>query len=111
MNTTAQELGQYRTGQSLVGAMSFYQIEPESAQKDSTDLPTGPAMQFEIREYAFDELIQDLIEYERRFGMSTLELYARYLRGEMDHEEDLDDWISLYLLYLGTSKVREVACR
>jgi hypothetical protein len=54
----------------------------------------------ETLQYVTDELAQ----YERRFGMSTVLFYPRYLRGEMGDEEDVMAWAMTYRLYAGLTE-------
>ncbi len=55
----------------------------------------------------FADLSQRLLEYERRFGMSTIAFYRRYQQGELGDVEDYMLWAGLYHLYLTSLPVRQ----
>jgi hypothetical protein len=72
------------------------------------DVPIGPKVRFEIEEYDFDSLVRELLKYEREFGLSSLEIFSQYIHGELD--EEMEEWLDLFILYLGTGQVRQFSC-
>lgn len=47
-----------------------------------------------------DLLIEDLKEFERKFGMSTVEFYRRFCAGEMGDDLETIKWAGLYEAYM-----------
>ncbi|MFB0535419.1 MAG: hypothetical protein ACETWR_10595 [Anaerolineae bacterium] len=62
---------------------------------------------FEPRRISFEELSEQLQEYERKYGYSTIEFYRRYRAGELGDDDDLMMWAGLYHLYLTSHPIRE----
>ena len=62
---------------------------------------------FEPRRISFEELSEQLQEYERKYGYSTIEFYRRYQAGTLGDDDDLMLWAGLYHLYLTSHPVRE----
>ncbi|TEU22655.1 MAG: hypothetical protein E3J21_00075 [Anaerolineales bacterium] len=62
---------------------------------------------FEPRRISFEELSEQLQEYERKYGYSTIEFYRRYQAGTLGDDDDLMMWAGLYHLYLTSHPVRE----
>lgn len=67
-------------------------------------------IRFEIKEYDFDTILPRLLEFEREYQMSSIEMFSRYVKGMSGHEQDIDEWIEIFILYLGTQEVRQFAC-
>jgi len=63
----------------------------------------GPKVRFEVEEYDFDRLVRELVEYEQEFGLSSLEMFSQYIHGDLD--EKMEEWLNLFILYLGTGEV------
>ncbi len=62
-----------------------------------------PAM---VRDIDFAGLTDLLNEYEKNAGYSTVEMFRRYLQGEYVDDPSIEDWISAYVMYLGTDEIR-----
>lgn len=62
---------------------------------------------FEPRRISFEELSEQLQEYERKYGYSTIEFYRRYRAGALGDDDDLMMWAGLYHLYLTSHPIRE----
>ncbi|HID63377.1 MAG TPA: hypothetical protein EYP49_11655 [Anaerolineae bacterium] len=62
---------------------------------------------FEPRRINFEELSEQLQEYERKYGYSTIEFYRRYRAGTLGDDDDLMMWAGLYHLYLTSHPIRE----
>jgi len=62
---------------------------------------------FEPRRISFEELSEQLQEYERKYGYSTIEFYRRYRAGGLGDDDDLMMWAGLYHLYLTSHPIRE----
>ncbi|UCC62984.1 MAG: hypothetical protein JSV36_19945 [Anaerolineae bacterium] len=62
---------------------------------------------FEPRRISFEELSEQLQEYERKYGDTTIEFYRRYQAGTLGDDGDLMMWAGLYHLYLTAHPVRE----
>jgi len=50
------------------------------------------------------DLLDALREYEKKFGMSTLEFYPRFLMGKMGDDTDMLVWAGLYEAYMILSR-------
>lgn len=74
-------------------------------------LPDGPEFRFTVTRHDLSSLVQRLSGYERRHGLSSVEVFRQYVNGELDHEEDVEEWIDWFLLFLGTSEVQQFVCR
>ncbi len=68
----------------------------------------GPEVQFEVEEYTFDGLVSELVEFEREHGITSIEALSQYINGSLN--ESMEEWIDLYILYLGTHQVRQFVC-
>ena len=55
----------------------------------------------------FEELSDRLREMECRHGLSTIEFYRRYRRGELGDSDEMMLWAGLYHLYLTSLPVRQ----
>ena len=60
-----------------------------------------------IENITFDRLTELLIETEHREGMSTLEMFRRYIREDRIHSENIEEWFDLFFLYLGAKEVKQ----
>jgi hypothetical protein len=80
-----------------------------SEDTSKTETPVeGVKVNFEVTEYDLDTLVSKLVEFERTHNLSSIEMFSRYVRGELN--EELDEWIDLFILYLGTSEIRQFSC-
>jgi len=68
------------------------------------------SMEMSVHEYSFDSLCDRLLELERRTGVSTVEMFRRYVRGEHNDDEQIEEWVDLYFLYLGSVEIRRYSC-
>ena len=50
-------------------------------------------------EESLDALIEELKQFEEKFGMSTVELYRHYLAGRMGDSKEVMHWAGIYKLY------------
>ncbi|MBS1251541.1 MAG: hypothetical protein MAG451_00574 [Anaerolineales bacterium] len=55
----------------------------------------------------FNMLADMLVDYEEKYGYSTIEFYRRYRNGELGDDDDLMMWAGIYHLYLISHPVRE----
>lgn len=55
----------------------------------------------------FNMLADMLVDYEEKYGYSTIEFYRRYRNGELGDDDDLMMWAGIYHLYLTSHPVRE----
>lgn len=46
-----------------------------------------------------ESLIAEMNDFETQYGMSTVEFYARFVRGEMDDSHDFINWAGAFKLY------------
>jgi len=81
-----------------------------TAQEKTMDIPVGPVVHFEPEILNFYQITERLIAFERRFGYSTMEMYQRHLRGELEGVGAADEWVGLWFLYFGTPEVKRFAC-
>jgi hypothetical protein len=51
-----------------------------------------------------DDLLDALRQYEKKFKMSTLEFYPKFLTGKMGDETDVLVWAGLYEAYMMLSQ-------
>jgi hypothetical protein len=59
------------------------------------------------RKASFKELGNMLVEYEKKYGYSTVEFFRRYRSGELGDDDDLMMWAGIYHLYLTCHPVRQ----
>lgn len=64
----------------------------------------------EIEEYDFDGLVDMLVEFEHQYGRSSLEIFFHYVHGTQVLDNDMERWLELFILYLGTDEVRKFSC-
>lgn len=62
---------------------------------------------FKPKRLTFNELVEGLQAYEKKYGYSTIEFYHRYENGELGDEDDLMMWAGLYHLYLTSLPIRQ----
>jgi hypothetical protein len=67
-------------------------------------------VEFEIEEYTFNELIPMLAEFEHKYELSSVEMFSQHIHGTLSLDEDIQEWLSLFILYLGTEEVRQFSC-
>jgi hypothetical protein len=63
---------------------------------------------------SLEDLVQEMKRYEKKFGMSTVEFYAKYLNGEMGDSSQVMQWAMVYQAYthlIETSFVPKAASR
>jgi hypothetical protein len=77
-------------------------------RKEIDNLPGGPSVKFETIEYDFDSLTEKLKEFELKYKISTLDIFSQYTKGKLT--VDLEEWLDMFLLYLGTLEIRTVSC-
>ena len=116
MSTTTLDIDEYKceslqshllSSNALVGEVLQYDVIGESRLKD---IPIGPEVQFEVEEYDFNTLVRRLIEFERQCGLSSVEMFSQYIHGVISLDEDMEEWLDLFILYLGTYEVRQFSC-
>jgi hypothetical protein len=56
---------------------------------------------------SFDDLIQKLGEYEKKYGFSTIEFYQKFQNGTLGDDQDFFMWAGLYHLYLTSLPIRQ----
>jgi len=75
------------------------------------NVPLGPSVQFEVEEYNFDTLVRRLVEIERIHGISSFEMFSRYIHHECELDDsDIMEWFDLFILLLGTREIRKYSC-
>jgi predicted RNA-binding protein with PIN domain len=63
---------------------------------------------------SLEELLEEMKQYEKKFGMSTVVFYAKYLKGEMGDGREVMKWAMVYQAYtrlVNTYFVSEAANR
>lgn len=115
MNTTVLENKKYVT-EVPPFSFAFSTNQTRKFHRDTLDeirpkgLPIGPEVRFDVEEYDFDNLVSRLAEIERKRGLSSLEMFSHYVHGKLDMDEDTEEWLDLFILYLGTHEVRQFSC-
>lgn len=61
-----------------------------------------------VKETGFEELGKKLIEFEIKFGVSTIHMFENYVNGK--GSDELEEWVDTYILYLGCSQIRRFSC-
>lgn len=61
-----------------------------------------------VKEVGFEELGKKLIEFEIKFGVSTIQMFEDYVNGK--GVDELEEWVDTYILYLGCSQIRRFSC-
>ena len=72
----------------------FHETTPQQRRKMIRDL----AKRVDINE-SLEELIAALRKFEDRYGMSTVEFYARFMAGKMGDSADFMDWAGDFMIY------------
>ena len=72
----------------------FHETTPQQRRKMLRD----PAKRVDINE-SLEELITALHRFEDKYGMSTVEFYARYAAGKMGDSADFMDWAGDFMIY------------
>ena len=68
-------------------------------------------IKLDITTLDFDELTERLSVLEARNGVSTIDIFHKYLNAKTHEESDpWEEWIDTFLLYLGTDEIRQYSC-
>jgi hypothetical protein len=65
-------------------------------------------MTFLIKNVTLAELEERLEAFEKEFGLSSEEFFARYVRGEMGDDSKVIRWAGTYRLYLDLVSAQEL---
>ena len=74
-------------------------ITHETSREEALRLLHEAASTFDPVE-TLNEILDDLRALEQKYGMSTLEFYVRFQRGQMGDAQDFIRWASLYEAYV-----------
>jgi len=74
--------------------IKFHETTPQQRRKMLRDL----AKRVDIDE-SLEELIAALRKFEDKYGMSTVEFYARFAAGKMGDSADFMDWAGDFMIY------------
>ncbi len=88
----------------------YYQSGDGIRGFESEHQSVGLDIHFEIEKLNFNTLTQKLSEQELMSSESSIEMFSRYIRGEIGDEIQIDEWLNLFLLWLGTNEVRQYSC-
>jgi hypothetical protein len=72
----------------------FHETTPQQRRKMLRDL----AKRVDINE-SLEELITTLGQFEAKYGMSTVEFYARFIAGKMGDARDFIRWAAAFQSY------------
>lgn len=72
----------------------FHETTPQQRRKILRDL----AKRVDINE-SLEELITTLGQFENKYGMSTVEFYARFMAGKMGDARDFIEWAGDFMIY------------
>ncbi len=72
----------------------FHETTPQQRRKMIRDL----AKRVDINE-SLEELIVALRKFEDKYGISTIEFYARFAAGKMGDSADFVDWAGDFMIY------------
>ena len=72
----------------------FQETTPQQRRKMLRDL----AKRVDINE-SLEELIITLRHFEDKYGMSTVEFYARFMAGKMGDARDFIEWAGDFMIY------------
>ncbi len=72
----------------------FHETTPPQRRKMLRDL----AKRVDINE-SLEELITTLCQFEDKYGMSTVEFYARFMAGKMGDARDFIKWTAAFQSY------------
>ena len=81
-----------------------------SVQPEMQLPPQTTEVRLEVETLDFDQLTTRLTEFEKEHGLSSLEMFRRYIHGEFDEDDTTEKWFDLFFLYLGTKEVRHFSC-
>ncbi|MDO8616481.1 MAG: hypothetical protein Q7T33_12220 [Dehalococcoidia bacterium] len=51
---------------------------------------------YNLRRVSYADILEDLKDFEEKFGMSSKEFYEKFSRGEMGDDQDVIEWAGLY---------------
>lgn len=74
--------------------IKVHETTPQQRKKMLRDL----AKRVDINE-SLEELIAALRKFEDKYGMSTIEFYARFMAGKMGDSADFMDWAGDFIIY------------
>ena len=72
----------------------FHETTPQQRRKMLRDL----AKRVDVNE-SLEELITTLRQFEDKYGMSTVEFYARFMAGKMGDARDFIKWAGIFARY------------
>jgi len=72
----------------------FHETTPQQRRQMLRDL----AKRVDINE-SLEELITTLRQFEDKYGMSTVEFYARFMAGKMGDARDFIKWAGIFARY------------
>ena len=72
----------------------FHETTPQQRRKMIRDL----AKRVDVNE-SLEELITTLRQFEDKYGMSTVEFYARFMAGKMGDARDFIKWAAAFQSY------------
>ena len=84
----------HTTAQRLQMLARIYQRGQASPILDRT-LDKALAYEADVSRAQLDQLQADLVEFERRYGLSSDEFYRQYQAGQTDDRMDYVEWASL----------------
>ncbi len=61
-----------------------------------------------IETLTFDDIVDRLLQAEQALGKSSVALFIEYLSidSHIEEQSDLEDWLDLFFLFLGTEEVK-----
>ena len=62
---------------------------------------------FTAQRVEFAELSRLLSEYEHKYKISTIEFFRRYAAGDLDDNDEMLMWASVFHLYLSSHPLRK----
>jgi hypothetical protein len=89
----------------LTNPAPVFETLPKTSLKESELNETSWSSM--VIELDFESITNLLMNYERDFGFSTIEMFLRYKNGEFANDPNIDYWINTYILYLGTKQIRQ----
>jgi hypothetical protein len=98
----------------LIGATSNNGTPPlwtsDVREPQIREVSSGPEVHFEVEEHNFQSLVPKLVEFERIHGYSSIEMFSQYLSGSLALDEGVEEWVDMFILFLGTREIRRFAC-
>ncbi len=82
----------------------------DAAEPDIRQLSSDSEVRFQVQEHNFQTLVPKLLEFERRNGYSSIQMFSQYLSGSLTLDEATEDWLDMFILFLGTDPIRRFAC-